>query len=265
MRSLKYQRHSRNWKIGRLTKPYHVPASERFEPSADGVAYHVAVPSARYRRQTTRTPTAYTKTIRTTSASTELRSRNADAMALRIGSRRFRESNAAPGIRSRRRACAGAPRARGDQERQCYEETHVNLEVQQKRDGRPSAQRLSFQSREHQERQPRNQRNDDDALPYEHQRVVGEVRPTQKLEERPTQDDGELLLSRERARGVARLRCPGFHMQSRRSAAPRTSSRELLEGGSTCSTACSGGDATMIVESMIRKNASVFERQSPCE
>lgn len=36
----KYQRHSMNWKIGRLTQAYHVPASENLGPSGDGVAYH---------------------------------------------------------------------------------------------------------------------------------------------------------------------------------------------------------------------------------
>src|SRR3954462_1299971 len=46
MNNRKYQRQSRNWKSGRLTQPYHHPASEAFEPSTDDVAYQVAVPSA---------------------------------------------------------------------------------------------------------------------------------------------------------------------------------------------------------------------------
>ena len=46
MNSRKYQRSSRNWKSGRLTKPYQIPAGESLEPSAAAVAYHVAVSSA---------------------------------------------------------------------------------------------------------------------------------------------------------------------------------------------------------------------------
>ena len=34
-----------------------MPASENCEPAADGVAYHVAVSSAMYWRQTTKMPT----------------------------------------------------------------------------------------------------------------------------------------------------------------------------------------------------------------
>ena len=61
----------------------------------------------------------------------------------------------------------------------------MNFHVQQERYRHTATQQLSSQSREHQERQPGNHRDDDDPLPHQHQGIVGEVRPTQKLEERP--------------------------------------------------------------------------------
>ena len=54
----KYQRHSRNWKIGRLTQPYHSPAQRGFDPPAEGIAYQVLVSRAKYWRQMTRMPIA---------------------------------------------------------------------------------------------------------------------------------------------------------------------------------------------------------------
>ena len=36
-------------------------------------------------------------------------------------------------------------------------------------------------------------RDDDDALAHQRQRIVGQMRPTQKLEERPAQDEREVL------------------------------------------------------------------------
>jgi hypothetical protein len=73
-----------------------------------------------------------------------------------------------------------------------HQEADVNLHVQQKRHGRTAAQHLSLQGRQHQERQPGQQRDDEDALAHQQQRVVGQVRPAQKLEERPAQDQREV-------------------------------------------------------------------------
>ena len=68
----------------------------------------------------------------------------------------------------------------------------MNFHVQQEGYGRIPAEQLSFQNRERQERRPGKQRDDDDALVHQHQRIIGQVRPTQKLEERPAQDEREV-------------------------------------------------------------------------
>ena len=55
---------------------------------------------------------------------------------------------------------------RRDEQRHHHQKTDMNFHVQQERYGRAPAQRVSFQSREHQERQPGEQRDDDDALAH---------------------------------------------------------------------------------------------------
>jgi hypothetical protein len=60
--------------------------------------------------------------------------------------------------------------------------------IEQEGDDRTAAEHPSFQSREQQEWQPGEERDDDDAS-RAIIRIVGQVRPTQKLEERPTQDE----------------------------------------------------------------------------
>jgi hypothetical protein len=50
-----------------------------------------------------------------------------------------------------------------DQQRHHHQKTDMNFHVQQERYRRTAAQQLSFQSREHQERQPGQQGDDDDA------------------------------------------------------------------------------------------------------
>ena len=82
---------------------------------------------------------------------------------------------------------------RNDEQRHRHQKADMNLHVQQEGYGRAPAQRLSFQSREHQERQPGEQRDDDDALAHQLQRIAGQMRPAQKLEERPAQDEREVL------------------------------------------------------------------------
>ena len=56
-----------------------------------------------------------------------------------------------------------------------------------------AAQHLSLQSREQQKRQPGEQRDNEDPLQQELQTVSSKMRPTQKLEERPPQDERKLL------------------------------------------------------------------------
>ena len=80
-----------------------------------------------------------------------------------------------------------------DQQGHRHQEADVNFHVQQEGHGHAPAQHLSFQGREHQERQPGKQRDDDDALAHQHQRIVGQMRPAQELEERPAQDEREVL------------------------------------------------------------------------
>ena len=106
MKIRKYQRMSRNWKSARLTYAYHIPVRERVMPAAVGVAYHVAVVSTTYCRQKTETPTRYTKATSSTSASTELRRRNAEVMA---PSNRLK---ALAGIKLRSRNCFTTKRIR---------------------------------------------------------------------------------------------------------------------------------------------------------
>ena len=106
MNSRKYQRHIRNWNSGRLTKPYHIPASVSTRPPVDGVAYHVVVARAPYCRQTTRMPNPYTKVISRTSASAELRNRKADATAA------SKRGIAVSGTRLRSRNCCSSGRIR---------------------------------------------------------------------------------------------------------------------------------------------------------
>ena len=79
-----------------------------------------------------------------------------------------------------------------DQQRQGHQEADVNLHVQQKGYSRTAAQHLPLQGREHQERQPGKQRDDEDALTHQQQRIVGQVRPAQELEERPAEDEREV-------------------------------------------------------------------------
>ena len=64
-----------------------------------------------------------------------------------------------------------------------------------------AAQQPAPQGRQHQQRQPREQRDQDDAPPLQHQRVVGQVRPTQQLVERPAEDQREIRRIRGQALG----------------------------------------------------------------
>ena len=72
-------------------------------------------------------------------------------------------------------------------------------DVHQEGNGDASADQLSFQGREQQQRQPGQQRDDDDALARQFQRVVSQMRPKQELEERPPMDEREVRRVPEKA------------------------------------------------------------------
>ena len=78
---------------------------------------------------------------------------------------------------------------RGDQQRHHEQELDLDLDVQQEWHGRTAAEQLSADGREQQQRQPGNERNDDDAPPLQRKRVVGQMRAPQQLEQRPAQDE----------------------------------------------------------------------------
>ena len=71
-----------------------------------------------------------------------------------------------------------------DQQGHDQQESGMNLHVFQERHGRGPAQQVPLQSGEHEEGQPGHQQKGDDPLAHERQRVVGQVRTAQKLEER---------------------------------------------------------------------------------
>ena len=83
-----------------LTSAAHQPASDGCSCPPSTVAYQLVTPSATRSRQTNGSPTLYTNTINSSSATTELRSRMADAMAASNCER------AASGIRPR---CTNCP------------------------------------------------------------------------------------------------------------------------------------------------------------
>ena len=69
----------------------------------------------------------------------------------------------------------------------------MRFHVQQEGYGDVSPQRLSFHNRQHQERQPGQQRDHEDALLQQLQRIPGQMGPTQKLEERSAKDQREVF------------------------------------------------------------------------
>ena len=68
----------------------------------------------------------------------------------------------------------------------------MNLHILQEGDGRARAPQVPFQGTEHQERQPGQQQRNRDAQAHQPQRIVRQVRPAQKLEERAAQDEREV-------------------------------------------------------------------------
>ena len=69
----------------------------------------------------------------------------------------------------------------------------MNFHIQQEGYGDTFTQQLSFQGGEDQKRQPGEQRDDEDPSPQRFQRISCEMGPTEKLEERPTQDQRKIL------------------------------------------------------------------------
>ncbi len=64
----------------------------------------------------------------------------------------------------------------------------MRVPVPQKRNRYVSPQEVSLQSREHQQRQPGHQRDDEHASAHQLERIAGHVSAAQELEERPAQD-----------------------------------------------------------------------------
>ena len=86
----------------------------------------------------------------------------------------------------------------------------MNLHILQEGHGHAPAPQVPFQGTEHQERQPGHQQEGGDPLAHERQRIVGQVRPAQKLEERAAQDQREVRRSPERTQvfgGLWRIHC----------------------------------------------------------
>ncbi len=75
------------------------------------------------------------------------------------------------------------------------QELGVNVHVHEERHGDVPAQHVSCECRERQQRQPGEQRDHDDAPACQHQRIVGEARATQQLEERSAQHQREIRWS----------------------------------------------------------------------
>ena len=99
-----------------------------------------------------------------------------------------------------------------DQQRQRHQEADVGFDVEQERHARAAAPQVSFQPREQQQRQPSQQRNDDDALAHHHQRVIGQVRLPEKLEERPAEDEREIGGIAQKIPILGRFCAAGIHL-----------------------------------------------------
>ena len=88
---------------------------------------------------------------------------------------------------------------RSDQQRQRDEKADMRVHVEQKGHCCGAAQRLPFHHRQQQERHPGKQREEDETSAHELERIAGQMRPTQQLEERPAQDKREVLQGLERS------------------------------------------------------------------
>ena len=133
-----------------------------------------------------------------TSASTELRSRSAEAIAAsNCGMRTVGDQFAFQELLREGTYAAVHGELGNDQQGQDHQEPGMNLHILQEGDGHAPAPQVPFQSTEHQERQPGQQRHNHDALAHQPQRIVRQVRPAQKLEERAAQDEREVRRSLE--------------------------------------------------------------------
>ena len=76
-----------------------------------------------------------------------------------------------------------------DQQRHHHQESNVDFQIEEERDCRAAGPEVSFQRGENEQRQPGYQCDDSYTLAHHLQRVVGQVRPTQQLVKRATQDE----------------------------------------------------------------------------
>jgi hypothetical protein len=73
---------------------------------------------------------------------------------------------------------------RDDEQRQRHEQADMELEVPQKRYGNRVRPDAALRGRQEHERQPAHERNDENSLTEQCERVVGEVRASEELEQR---------------------------------------------------------------------------------
>ena len=99
-----------------------------------------------------------------------------------------------------------------DQQGHRQQEPDVHLGVVDERHRHARSPRLTLQSREHQQRQPADHRDGHHALAQMRQRVVGQMRAAQELEQRPAQDEREVRRIVEQS--FAWRSRAGFHLQS---------------------------------------------------
>ena len=90
----------------------------------------------------------------------------------------------------------------------------VDFHVEQEGDPNTAFQQPSFDCRKDEERQPGKCGDDDDPPADHQQRVVGKVRPAENLEERPAQDEREVLLNSSPGRVGAQCGRSGIHCRS---------------------------------------------------
>ena len=102
---------------------------------------------------------------------------------------------------------------RGDQQGYRHEKADVDLQVQQEGYSRKSLEKTPFESGEPQQRQPCEQRDEENTLSHQHQCIVGQVRPEQKLEEWSAQHKREvcgvpnMIFIRHGCQHVSNLKC----------------------------------------------------------
>jgi hypothetical protein len=100
-----------------------------------------------------------------------------------------------------------------DEQGHGHQKADMGFDIQQKRHSNAAAIKLPLKGRHQQQWQPRNERDHDDALANHHQRIVRQMRPPQKLEERPTQNERKVRRILQQIPVWGRFRCANFHFR----------------------------------------------------